>query len=167
MFPLKNLARKGLKYSGHPHVPQLSYSVFKISAGPRTLTGKIWVGPASFPSLSYINIYINFGKIVLRSGKFQILFWRLAIEYINLLFFAKMYHSVLMMDFKLTHWTLGYTCGWNFNFSSVYDISYLTNVRHSIHFYVKFYANQGLTLMLAHELKHFCQLMGNMFGKEF
>ena len=32
-------------------------SVFKISAGPRTLTGKIWVGPASFPSLSYINIY--------------------------------------------------------------------------------------------------------------
>ena len=32
-------------------------SVFKISAGPQTLTGKIWVGPASFPSLSYINIY--------------------------------------------------------------------------------------------------------------
>ena len=48
--------------------------VFKISAGPRTLTGKIWVGPASFPSLSYI----NFRKIVLRSGKFQILFWRLS-----------------------------------------------------------------------------------------
>ena len=41
-------------------------SVFKISAGPRTLTGKICVGPASFPSLSYI----NFAKIVLRSGKF-------------------------------------------------------------------------------------------------
>ena len=52
------------------------HSVFKISAGPRTLTGKIWVGPASFPSLSYI----NFGKIVLRSGKFQILFWRLCIS---------------------------------------------------------------------------------------
>ena len=49
------------------------YAVFKISAGPQTLTVKIWVGPASFPSLSYI----NFGKIVLRSGKFQILFWRL------------------------------------------------------------------------------------------
>ena len=39
----------------------------------RTLNDKIWVCPASFPSLSYI----NFGKIVLRSGKFQILFWRL------------------------------------------------------------------------------------------
>ena len=50
-----------------------SFSVFKISAGPRTLTGKIWVGPASFPSLSYI----HFCKIVLRSGKFQILFRRL------------------------------------------------------------------------------------------
>ena len=48
-------------------------SVFKISAGQQTLTGKIWVCPASYPSLSYI----NFGKIVLRSGKFQILFWRL------------------------------------------------------------------------------------------
>ena len=48
-------------------------TVFEISAGPRTLTGKIWVGPASFPFLPYI----NFGKIVLRSGKFQILFWRL------------------------------------------------------------------------------------------
>ena len=35
----------------------ISNAVFKISAGPRTLTGKIWVGPASFPSLSYINIY--------------------------------------------------------------------------------------------------------------
>ena len=51
----------------------ITITVFKISAGPRTLTGKIWVGLASFPSLSYINI----GKIVLRSGKFQILFWRL------------------------------------------------------------------------------------------
>ena len=45
-------------------------AVFKISAGPRTLTGKIWVGPTSFPSLSYINL----GKIVLWSRKFQILF---------------------------------------------------------------------------------------------
>ena len=49
------------------------YAVFKISAGPQTLTGKIWVGTASFPSLSYV----NFGKIVLRSAKFQISFWRL------------------------------------------------------------------------------------------
>ena len=49
------------------------HSVFKISAGPGTLKGKIWVGPAIFPSLSYI----NFDKIVLRPGKFQILFWRL------------------------------------------------------------------------------------------
>ena len=47
----------------------LNDPVFEISAGPLTLTGKIWVSPASFPSLSYI----NFGKIVLRSGKFQIL----------------------------------------------------------------------------------------------
>ena len=29
-------------------------SVFKISAAPQTLTGKIWVSPASFPSLTYI-----------------------------------------------------------------------------------------------------------------
>ena len=36
---------------------QCTKPVFKISAGPWTLTGKIWVGPASFPSLSYINIY--------------------------------------------------------------------------------------------------------------
>ena len=49
------------------------WSVFKISAGAQTLTGKICVSPASFPPLSYI----NFGKTVLRSGKFQILFWRL------------------------------------------------------------------------------------------
>ena len=44
--------------------------VFKISARPRTLTGKIWVGQANFPSLSYI----HFGKIVLQFDKFQILF---------------------------------------------------------------------------------------------
>ena len=49
------------------------FPVFKVSAGPWTLTGKIWVRPASFPSLPYM----NFGKIVLWSGKFQILFWRL------------------------------------------------------------------------------------------
>ena len=48
-------------------------TVIKISAGPQTLTGKIWVGLASFPSLSCI----NFGKIMLWSGNFQILFWRL------------------------------------------------------------------------------------------
>ena len=54
-----------------PHgLLQAALSVLKISAGLRTLTGKIWVGPASFSSLSYI----NFGKIVLLSGKFQILF---------------------------------------------------------------------------------------------
>ena len=46
---------------------------FKISARPRNRDSKILVGLASFPSLSYI----NFGKIVHRSGKFQILFWRL------------------------------------------------------------------------------------------
>ena len=50
-------------------------TVFKIHAGPPTLTGKNGVSPASFPSLPYI----NFGKIVLRSGKFQILFWRLGL----------------------------------------------------------------------------------------
>ena len=41
------------------------FTVFKISAGPRTMTGKIWVGPASFRSLWYI----NFSKIVLWSSK--------------------------------------------------------------------------------------------------
>ena len=46
-------------------------AVFKISARPQNLTGKIWVGLASFPSSSYI----NFGKIVLRSGKFQIFYF--------------------------------------------------------------------------------------------
>ena len=60
-------------FQGHPSNFKVT-PVFKISAGPRTLTGKIWVGPASFPFLSYI----NFRKIVLRSGKFQILFWRLS-----------------------------------------------------------------------------------------
>ena len=51
-------------------------AVFEISAAPWTLTGKTWVGQASFPSLPYI----NFGKIVLRSSKFQILFWRLCLQ---------------------------------------------------------------------------------------
>ena len=32
-------------------------TVFKISAGPRTLTGKIWVGPARFGKLSFFIIY--------------------------------------------------------------------------------------------------------------
>ena len=50
-------------------------TVFKICARPPTLTGKNGVSPASFPSLPYI----NFGKIVLRSGKLQILFWRLGL----------------------------------------------------------------------------------------
>ena len=56
-------------WEGYHHM----YAVFKISARPLTLTGKTWVALASFPALPYI----NFGKIVLRSGKFQILFWRL------------------------------------------------------------------------------------------
>ena len=45
-------------------------TVFKISPRPQTLTGKIWVGPTSFLSLSYI----NFGTIVFWSGKFHTLF---------------------------------------------------------------------------------------------
>ena len=40
---------------------QAIQAVLKKSAEPWTLTGKTWVGPASFPSLPYI----NFGKIVL------------------------------------------------------------------------------------------------------
>ena len=48
-----------------------SEAVFKISAGPQALDCKTGVSLASFPSL----LYINFGKIVLRSSKFQILFW--------------------------------------------------------------------------------------------
>ena len=51
----------------------LGNAVFKISAGPQTLTGKNGFGPAGFPSLPYI----KFGKIVLQSGKFQVLFRRL------------------------------------------------------------------------------------------
>ena len=47
-------------------------AVFKISARPRTLTGKTEVGPAGFHSLPYV----IFGKIVFQSGKFHILFWR-------------------------------------------------------------------------------------------
>ena len=43
--------------AGYSPWQRLWNPVFKISAGPRTLTGKIWVGPASFPSLSYINKY--------------------------------------------------------------------------------------------------------------
>ena len=55
----------------HNHMaPKLNTAVFKISARPWTLTSKIRVGLASFPSLSYI----NFGKIVLWSGKFETLF---------------------------------------------------------------------------------------------
>ena len=56
------------------HCEHQESSVFKISAGPRTLASKTWVGPASFHSLPYI----NFVKIVLQSGKFQFLFWRLS-----------------------------------------------------------------------------------------
>ena len=57
-------------------------AVFKISAGPRTRTGTIWVGPQIFPSSSYI----NFGKIVLQFGKFQILFWRLVLPLVWLVY---------------------------------------------------------------------------------
>ena len=70
-FDLDNITLFSIKFQS---------TVFKISDGPRTLTGKIWVGPASFPSLRYM--YINFGKIMLRSGMFHILFWRL-ITWIN------------------------------------------------------------------------------------
>ena len=77
--------------------PQMALTVFKISAGPRTLTGKIWVGPASSP-LSYI----NFGKIVLRSGKFQILFWRLRPSLLT-----HIYASLSLSGLKsCTIWTL-------------------------------------------------------------
>ena len=48
-------------------------AVFKRSAGLRTLNHKTGVSPAHFPSLPYI----NFGKILLQSSIFQILFWRL------------------------------------------------------------------------------------------
>ena len=68
------------------------HTVFKISAGPQTLTGKTGVGPAGFPSLPYI----NFGKIVLRSGKFQILFWRLCI-------YA---HIYVIKEFNILEWKL-------------------------------------------------------------
>ena len=95
-----------------------------------------------------------------------------AIEYINLLFFVMMYHSVLMMDFKLTPCTLRYVVEISILavFTTLWHLlvdSYLPNGRHShsIHVYVEFYAYKGSKLMLAHE--HFCQgqLMGNMFGR--
>ena len=62
-----------LQFISFLHNVMIQVAVFKISVGQLTLTGKIWICPTSFPSLSYI----NFGKIVLRSGEFQILFWRL------------------------------------------------------------------------------------------
>ena len=64
---------KHLQFISFLHNVMTQVAVFKKSAGQRTLTGKIFVCPTSSPSLSYI----NFDKIVLRSGKFQILFWRL------------------------------------------------------------------------------------------
>ena len=83
-----------------------------------------------------------------------------------------MYHSVLMMDFKLTPCTLRYVIEISILavFTTLWHLlvdSYLPNGRHShsIHVYVEFYAYKGSKLMLAHE--HFCQgqLMGNMFGR--
>ena len=68
-FNIKTLPYHYHDYNGNSYIS----TVFKLSVGLRTLTAKIWVGPANFPSLSYI----NFRKIVLWYGKFQILFWRL------------------------------------------------------------------------------------------
>ena len=54
---------------------------------PVTLTGKIWVSLASFPSLSYI----NFGKIVLRSGNFRSYFedwWSFVIQHHSTSFYS-------------------------------------------------------------------------------
>ena len=62
-------------------------TVFKISATPQTVTSKTGVGPASFPSFKYR--YKNFGKIVIQSGEFQILFWRLILIEITLNFVLK------------------------------------------------------------------------------
>ena len=63
---------------GHPG--RAGLLINKGALLPHAPSCNIWVGPASFPSLSYI----NFGKIVLRSGKFQTLFWRLLDHYFSL-----------------------------------------------------------------------------------
>ena len=60
------------KYVTHK-LKDMIFTVSKISARPRTLTGKTGFSPASFASLPCI----NFGKVMLQSSKFQILFWRL------------------------------------------------------------------------------------------
>ena len=78
--PQHYISQLSLLYPTHPYITYITAvfhpshrshmsSVFKISAGPRTLTSKTRVCPTGFPSLPYI----NFGKIVLRYGKFQIL----------------------------------------------------------------------------------------------
>ena len=91
------------------HETKSKHAVFKISARPRTLTGKIWVGPASFPSLSYI----NFDKIVLRSGKFQILFWRLNM-------------SIELQVLKCDHQVWPWSWPWPWSFKVKYGISYIS-----------------------------------------
>ena len=60
---------------------------------------------------------------------------------------------VVMVGLKLTHWTLRYEVR-ILIFSKLavfrnYDMPCLKNIRYSIHFYVKTYANQGSTLRLA------------------
>ena len=74
------------------------YTVFKISAGPWTLTGKTGVVPAGFPSLPYT----NFGKIVLRSGKFH-LFWRLCICGADSRFAPSQWETALLCN-DVSHW---------------------------------------------------------------
>ena len=50
-----------------PMMNQWSSLQNKCRTGPQTLTGKIWVGPASSPSLSYI----NFGKLCFGPSSFR------------------------------------------------------------------------------------------------
>ena len=78
-------------------IPSCS-AVFKMSAGPWTLTGKTVVGPAGFPSLPCL----NFDKILLLSSKFQILFWRLVLKMILT--------SVMLILLQWSHHSQAYQC---------------------------------------------------------
>ena len=84
-----------------------------------TLTGKTGVGPASFPSLSYI----NFGKIVLRLGKLLILFWRLIepqMACIREFIMANILHiQMYFIEKNSFHFNLKFL--WNFNVKYFYS----------------------------------------------
>ena len=92
-IPTEGTKTKDILPSKHHHI-----AVFKISVGQWTLTGKIWVNLASFPSLSYV----NFGKIVLQSSKFHILFRRLILTTFHHWLHQRLSHWQLPMQPRMT-----------------------------------------------------------------